>query len=201
MNSAHEELCSSAEWGEYLATDLLPRVLSSAELGDHLLEIGPGFGLATDILRTKASRVTAVEIDEGYATRLADRLRGTNVDVEVGDATGLRFDDASFTSAASFTMLHHVRSAALQDAVLAEVARVLKPGAVFIGSDSLDSPGFRSFHEGDVCNPVDPEGLGRRLNAAGFGQVRITAEWESPEGEDELFGTVFFVARTAIAPL
>ncbi len=171
MNSAHEELCSSAEWGEYMATDLLPRVLDSAELGDHLLEIGPGFGLATDILRTKASRVTAVEIDEVYATRLVDRLCGTNVDVEVGDAAGLRFDDASFTSAASFTMLHHVRSVALQDAVFAEVARVLKPGGVFIGSDSLDSPGFRSFHEGDICNPVDPEGLGRRLDAAGFSQA------------------------------
>ena len=40
MNEAHEELCSSAEWGEYLATELLPKVMASADLGDHLLEVG-----------------------------------------------------------------------------------------------------------------------------------------------------------------
>jgi len=195
MNEAHEELCSSAEWGEYLATELLPRVMVSAELGDHLLEVGPGFGLATDVLRTKANRVTAVEADEGYARRLAERLEGTNVDVVVGDATDLRFEDSSFTSAASFTMLHHVPSAELQDALLAEVARVLRPGGVFVGSDSLDSPGFRSFHEGDICNPVVAAELCGRLEAAGFDDVRVTAEWSSPAGEDEVFGTVFFVAR------
>ncbi len=197
MNEAHEELCSSAEWGEYLATDLLPKVLVSADLGEHLLEIGPGFGLATDVLRKKASRVTAVEADVDYARALAGRFEGTNVDVVVGDATALRFDDASFTSAASFTMLHHVPSEDLQNALLAEVARVLKPGGVFVGSDSLDSPGFRSFHEGDICNPVVAEELVGRLKAAGFSDVRVTAEWESPNDEDEVFGTVLFVARTA----
>lgn len=144
--------------------------------------------------------MTAVELDVDYAARLARRFTGTNVEVEVGDATALRFEDGSFTSAASFTMLHHVPSEQLQDALFAEVSRVLKPGGVFVGSDSLDGPGFRSFHEGDVCNPVDPEQLGRRLKAAGFREVRITAEWESPEDEDDLFGTVFLVARTAVGP-
>jgi SAM-dependent methyltransferase len=197
MNEAHETLCSSAEWGEYLATDVLPKVLASADLGEHLLEIGPGFGLATDVLRTMASRVTAVEADVDYASTLAGRFAGTNVDVVVGDATALRFEDSSFTSAASFTMLHHVPSAALQDTLLAEVARVVKPGGVFVGSDSLDSPGFRSFHEGDICNPVVAEELGGRLKEAGFSDIRVSAEWVSPEGEDEVFGTVSFVARTA----
>ena len=195
MNEAHEELCSSAEWGEYLATELIPKVMISAELGDHLLEVGPGFGLATDILRTKASRVTAVEADEDYARRLAERLEGTNVDVVVGDATDLRFEDSSFTSAASFTMLHHVPTAELQDSLLGEMARVLMPGGVFVGSDSLDSPGFRAFHEGDICNPVVPGELAGRMKAAGFHDVRVIAEWTSPTGEDEVFGTVFFVAR------
>lgn len=91
-------------------------------------------------------------------------------------------------------MLHHVPSVGLQDALLSEVARVLKPGGVFVAADSLDSPGF---HEGDTCNPVDAEGLAGRLRAAGFDDVRVTGEWTSPAGEDEVYGSVFIVAHTA----
>lgn len=195
MNEAHEELCSSADWGRYLGTDVLPRLFSEVELGGHLVEIGPGFGLATDVLRTKVERVTSVEIDQGYAARLAERFADTNVHVVLGDATALEFPDASFSSAASFTMLHHVPSHAQQDALLAEVARVLEPGGVLIGSDSLDGPGFRAFHEGDTCNPVSAEGLPHRLQTAGFQEVKVTAEWITPEGEHEVYGTVFIVAR------
>lgn len=197
MNEAHEELCSSAGWGAYLADDVLPRVLDGATLGDHVLEVGPGFGLATDLLRTSTARVTAVEADEGYAERLAARLQGSNVDVEVGDATALRFDDDSFSAAASFTMLHHVPTSALQDRLFSEVARVLRPGGTLVGSDSLDGAGFRAFHEGDICNPVDPSTLAMRLRNAGFSHATVTAEWIAPADETEAFGTVFFVARIA----
>ena len=198
MNEAHERLCSSAGWAEYLSGDVLPRVLASVSLGDHLLEVGPGFGMATDALRTKVSQITVVEANEEYATSLAKRLEGANVAVEVGDATALPYEDASFTSAASFTMLHHVPSSDLQNDLLAEVARVLGPGGVFVGSDSLDSPGFRGFHEGDVCNPLAPEDLANRLAAVGFDDVTVTGEWTSQEREDEVHGTMFFVAHVPV---
>jgi SAM-dependent methyltransferase len=196
MNEVHEELCSSDGWAEYLATDVLPKVLVEADLGDHLIEVGPGFGLATDVLRTKVDRITAVEIDPGYAASLAARFAGTNVEVVHADAAAMGFADASFSSAASFTMLHHVPNPKQQDLLFAEIARVLTPGGTFIGSDSLDSPGFRGFHEGDTCNPVTPEDLPGRLKAAGFADVVVTARWEAPEGDDEASGTMFFVART-----
>jgi ubiquinone/menaquinone biosynthesis C-methylase UbiE len=197
MNEAHEELCSSDEWGAYLATEVVPRAIGAADLGDHLLEIGPGFGMATDVLRGQVERITAVDASDDYVAKLAERLEGTNVHVEVGDATGMRYDDATFTSAASFTMLHHIATRSSQDALFAEVARVLRPGGTFVGADSLDGEGFRAFHEGDVCNPVDPQELPMRLKAAGFSDVRVTAEWAFPDGEDEASGTVFFVARKA----
>jgi ubiquinone/menaquinone biosynthesis C-methylase UbiE len=54
------------------------------------------------------------------------RFAHTNVEVRHGEATARRFDDASFDSAASFTMLHHVRTRVLQS-LLAEVLRVLRP--------------------------------------------------------------------------
>jgi ubiquinone/menaquinone biosynthesis C-methylase UbiE len=197
MNEAHDRLCSSDEWGTYLATEVVPRAIGEADLGNHLLEVGPGFGMATDVLRRQVDRITAVDANSDYVERLAKRLDGTNVNVEVGDATGMRYDDATFTSAASFTMLHHIPTRSAQDDLFLEIARVLRPGGPFAGADSLDGEGFRAFHEGDVCNPVDPEELSTRLKAAGFSDVRVTAEWEFPDGEDQASGTVFFVARKA----
>jgi len=199
MNEGHEQLCSSPEWGEYLAKEVLPEVLAGIDLGDRLLEIGPGFGLATDVLCTRVPHVTAIEIDPDYAARLAARFSDGNVRVVEGDATEMDFPDAGFTAAASFTMLHHVPTAELQDRLFAEVARVLAPGAAFVGSDSLDSPGFRAFHAGDTCVPVDPAELAARLAAAGFSPVRVTAEWtvdpDEMDGSDEASGIVSFVAR------
>ena len=178
MNGAHAELCSSAEWGEHLATVLVPWALGSPDLdatslGDDVLEIGPGYGLVTDLLRDRVPRLTIVEIDPALAAALRDRLRDTTVEVVEADATALPFPDGRFSAVASFTMLHHVPSVAGQDRVLAEAARVLRPGGVLVGTDSLDSPDFRSFHEDDVCVPIDPLTLAARLEAAGFAEVDV----------------------------
>ncbi len=47
--------------------------------------------------------------------------------------------DHRFSGAACFTMLHHVPTAARQDRLFAEVARVLEPGGALVASDSLAS--------------------------------------------------------------
>jgi hypothetical protein len=70
-------------------------------------------------------------------------------------------------------MLHHVPSADQQDQLFAEVARVLRPGAVFVGVDSLDSPEFRALHVDDICVPVPATGLEPRLLAAGFASAAV----------------------------
>jgi len=72
-------------------------------------------------------------------------------------------------------MLHHVPSVAAQDALLAEAARVLRPGVWLMGVDSSDSRGFRDFHRGDICVPVDPASLEPRLRAAGFVEIEVEA--------------------------
>ena len=63
VNQAHLEFCSSPEWARLVEDELLPWVLDGCELGDDLLEVGPGPGLTTDVLRYRAARVTAVELD------------------------------------------------------------------------------------------------------------------------------------------
>jgi len=151
----------------------LPWVLEGHELGDDLLEVGPGPGLATDILRLRASRVTAAELDADLAAKLASRLADTNVSVVIADATRLPFHDARFSAAACLTVLHHIPSAALQDAALEQMHRVLRSGGVLIGSDGLDTQDRRGLHEGDIFVPVDPDTLPGRLRRAGFADVSV----------------------------
>jgi SAM-dependent methyltransferase len=143
------------------------------ELGDEAIEIGPGPGFTTDILRTLTVRLTAVEVDEGLAAALAERLAGENVNVVVGDATALDFAPGRFTGAASFHMLHHISPNEAQDRVFAELARVLTPGSMLAAADGTYSEGSERFHQGDTYNPIDPGGLEARLTAVGFGAVRV----------------------------
>ncbi len=177
MNDVHMKLCSSPWWAEHVETKLLPWVVGDLRLGDHLLEVGPGPGLTTDVLRHKVPRMTALELNPELAASLTERMAGTTVEVVRGDGTRQPFDDGYFSAAASFTMLHHVPTVELQDKLLAETARVLRPGAVFVGSDSLDSDGFRQLHIDDICVPVDPETFPARLSRAGFTDVTIEVDW------------------------
>jgi SAM-dependent methyltransferase len=74
-----------------------------------------------------------------------------------------------FSGVVCFTMLHHVPSPELQDRLLGEVARVLRPGGVFAGTDSLGTGlAFRLLHVLDTLVPVAPDGLAARLEHAGL---------------------------------
>jgi 16S rRNA (adenine1518-N6/adenine1519-N6)-dimethyltransferase len=52
---------------------------------DTVVEIGPGRGALTDVLRERALRVVAIEIDRALAGRLRVRYAGTNVEVVQAD--------------------------------------------------------------------------------------------------------------------
>ncbi len=173
MNDAHMKFCASEDWRKIVHESILPVALRDVELGGEAIEIGPGPGFTTDILRTKTAHLTAVELDEGLAAALAQRLAGGNVDVVVGDATALEFGAGRFTGAASFHMLHHIAPAEAQDRAFAELARVLVPGGVLVAADGVYSEGSAAFHQDDTYNPIAPEALEGRLAAVGFGSVRV----------------------------
>jgi len=175
MNRVHHWYCNRAAWKRHVREDLVPPALADLELGEHVLEVGPGFGPATEVLAARVPRVTALEIDPRLAGALRERLAGRAEIVE-GSGTAMSFPDASFSAAACFTMLHHVPSPEQQDELFAEVGRVLRPGAPFAGTDSTGRGlGFALLHIGDAKVMVDPDGLQARLVAAGFEDVAITA--------------------------
>lgn len=178
MNEEHRTLCASDLWADLVKDQMLPWVLEgieSADLGDDLIEVGPGPGRTTDVLRTLTASVTAVELDEDLAAQLAERFAGSNVAVRQADGTALPFDDGQFSSGVCFTMLHHVPTADLQDRLLAELVRVVRPGGRVIGSDSVASNELAALHDDDTYNPIDPAGLPDRLTAAGLHDVEVEA--------------------------
>ena len=133
MNESHLTFLASPEWAQMLETDLLPWVESAGDLGDDVLEIGPGPGLTTDLLRKRVSKLTAIELDPTLATPLRERLRGTNVEVICADATDTGLEAGRFSAATCFSMLHHMPSEEHQDRLFAELHRVLRPGGLFVG--------------------------------------------------------------------
>lgn len=151
----------------------MPWVLSGSNLGPDVLELGPGPGLTTELLKKTVERLTAIELDPQLAASLRARLAHSNVEVVTGDATGMPFPDSHFSGGVSFTMLHHVPSPHLQDKLLREVWRVLQPGGFFVGSDSMQSLFMRLIHIGDTLVPVNPDKFGVRLEAAGFEVLEI----------------------------
>lgn len=175
MNKNHD-LCASPEWAGYLQREVLPEVTRDVDLGQRMLEVGPGPGAATEWLRHRVAGLVAVESDEDAAARLVTRFEGTNVEVVTGDATEMTFDASSFDAAGSFTMLHHVPKVAQQDLLFSEVFRVLRPGGVFVGTDSLPSDALRLFHQGDTYNPIQPEWLMTTLPTIGFERVTVAAD-------------------------
>ncbi|MGO8786058.1 MAG: class I SAM-dependent methyltransferase [Terriglobia bacterium] len=175
MNRLHHWLCGSARWRQELKSNVIPWVLDGVDLGANVLEVGPGPGLTTDILRSRIDRLTALEIDPSLANSLAARTRGSNVTAIQGDATAMPFANSQFSGAVCFTMLHHVPSAALQDKLLREVLRVLQPGGMLAGVDGLTSTYMRLIHIFDTLVPIDPSTFQARLKAAGFEEAMVEA--------------------------
>lgn len=101
--------------------------------GLHVLEIGCGRGVGIEILfaRFGAAVVDAFDLDPDMVARArrrhverpADRLR-----LWVGSATAIDAPDAAYDAVFDFGIVHHVP--AWRD-VVAEVARVLRPGGRF----------------------------------------------------------------------
>lgn len=144
MNRFHRWYCGTGLWAREISR-VASWALQDCRLGPDALEIGPGRGHTTGFLRRRVDHLTAVEIDPVLADGVRSRFASAaNVEVVTADATNLPFEDQRFSGAVCFTMLHHVPSAELQDRLISEVHRVLRPGGVFAGSDSTST--VRSLH-------------------------------------------------------
>jgi ubiquinone/menaquinone biosynthesis C-methylase UbiE len=114
-----------AEWFRSLAGGSLT--------GSHVLEIGCGRGVGTEVLldHLHATRVTAIDLDENMVEQARKRLRQRQetAAVAVGDALSIPAGNQTFDAVADFGILHHVPD--WRQAV-ADIARVLRPGGLLL---------------------------------------------------------------------
>jgi SAM-dependent methyltransferase len=119
----------------------VPRARSAAravlalvpEGADTLLDLGCGTGLVTGLLERPGLTVFGVDASEGMTRVAAERL-GTSV--VLGNCNRLPFADASLDAVSAVWLLHLLPDA---PAVVAECARVLRPGGVFVTTVDKDS--------------------------------------------------------------
>jgi len=171
MNRIENWFCASSFWRYVTRRQLLPWLLQSTELGDHVLELGAGPGAATGELRRRTARVTSLEYELAFATQLRARVSGTNAAVVQGDAAALPFRDSTFSSAIAILMLHHMRASQEQDKAFEEIYRVLRPGGVFLALEIPDGWFPRVIHTKSKFVPVQPNSAIARLMTAGFSSV------------------------------
>jgi SAM-dependent methyltransferase len=173
MNRLEHFFCSTSLWQRLTHRFLLPWVLSGARVGDHVLEIGAGYGAATGHLLKLASRVTSLE----YDPRLLQTLRANHQCAELttlcGDAATLPFPDQSFSSAVAILVLHHLKNRELQDRALAEVHRVLRPGGAFFAFEINDGWIHRAAHYKSTFTPVTAGSAFARLTKVGFSKISV----------------------------
>lgn len=132
---------ANAERTMRLARSLLERVELPQE--PRCLEVGCGQGAVTRLL-VEGYRARAIASDRDPAQvevareRLADL--GERVEFRVVDARTMPFDDAQFDLVVAFQVMHHIPGEWRK--VVAETARVLRPGGRFVFTDLVLSPGI-----------------------------------------------------------
>ena len=101
--------------------------------GGRVLEIGCGTGVALPPLARLCapSRLVGVDVDEGALGAAAERLAAARANAELvcADVRSLPFADGEFDVVVDFGTTYHVAHA---DRALQEIARVLRPGGLFI---------------------------------------------------------------------
>jgi ubiquinone/menaquinone biosynthesis C-methylase UbiE len=128
-----------------------------APAAGRVIEVGAGTGLNIARYPSAVTELIVTEPDPSMAKRLRRKVRAARGDgrhpPEVIEAPGERlpFDDASF-DAAAFTMV--LCTAPDPDAVLTEIARVLKPGGRVFFFEHVRSPNRLLAWFQDVCAGV-----------------------------------------------
>ena len=177
MNEHHQKVLSSPEWAQSLREEIfLPWVDHVGDLGDDVLELGPGPGQTTDMLIERLGQITAIELDPVAATKLSARVGPAGAHVLCADAAHTGLPSARFSAVVSCSMFHHIPTATQQLAVLKEAHRVLRDRGRLVVVDAPDSEDLRAFHVDDVFNPMAPDGLRAILERIGFADIQVECD-------------------------
>ena len=118
-------------------------------IGANVLDIASGEGYGANILATKASYVTGVDISPDAVTHAQTKYGSKNLRYIVGSTESIPLETSTIDIVVSFeTIEHHDR----HEEMLTEIKRVLKPSGILLMStpdkyNYSDVPGFNNeFH-------------------------------------------------------
>jgi len=151
-----------------------------AQPGEHILDLGCGDGQLTQRLAATGAKIQGVDA----SPHMIAAARGRGVAVDEARAESLPYGDGVFDAVFSNAALHWVRG---QDAMLAEVHRVLRPGgrfvaemgghgnvaAILVALTAVLARYGQSDLEKEVNYYPTPEAYTKRLERAGFAVERI----------------------------
>lgn len=141
----------------HLTPELLSHFPKASTPGAPMLDLGCGTGLHRAVCERAGFFYAGLDYDNAKAPLL-------------GDAHALPFRDASFEFIISIAVLEHIRHPAV---MLAEAARVLRPGGTLIGSVSFQEP----FHEISYQHHSHM-GVWSALRQAGFDVLHVAPGWD-----------------------
>jgi len=123
----------------YFETPILLAIAGRLE-GMDVLEVGCGRGAGTRIILESlgAARVDAFDLDPAQierARRFIGIRHGNRTRLYVGSADAIAAQDGSYDAAVDYGILHHVPD---WRRAIAEIARVLRPGGLFLFEEVLD---------------------------------------------------------------
>jgi ubiquinone/menaquinone biosynthesis C-methylase UbiE len=139
------------------------------EAGERVLEVGPGTGYYSLTVAERLAPAGTLEIFDLQQEMLDHTLRRagergiTNVAATKGDARGLPYPDASFDAAYLVAVLGEIPE---RERALAELRRVLKPGARLVVGEIFGDPHW-----------VSPGRLEAEARAAGLEPRRQVGRW------------------------
>jgi SAM-dependent methyltransferase len=151
-----------------------------AQPGERILDLGCGDGQLTARLAATGAIMTGVDA----SPEMVAAARALGIHADHAPAENLPYENASFDAVFSNAALHWVRG---QDEMMAEVRRVLKPGARFVAEmgghgniaairvgliATLARHGLGDREDGVNYYPT-PSGYRRRLEGHGFAVDRI----------------------------
>ena len=168
----------------------------AAQPGERILDLGCGDGQLTARIAATGAQVKGVDA----SPEMVASARSRGIEAEVGKAEALPHADAPLDAVFSNAALHWVRG---QDAMMAEVHRVLKPGGRFVAEmgghgniaairvalmAALARHGLADREDGVNYYPT-AEAYSRRLERHGFRVERIALiPRPTPLGESGMTG-------------
>lgn len=158
----------------------LPTLLAALPHDLVIADLGCGTGEALAAFAPWVRRVIGVDREPAMLDAARNRLGiSENVDLRMGTLEDLPLRDREVDVATCMLALHHVES---PERVIAEMARVIRPGGRAVVLDMIDHDRREYRHlMGHRHLGFPPEQLAGWMRSVGFGRVRVTPL--APAGE------------------